>query len=88
MVGLGLGEDPKVSFVLFNLSLLGCKSLWETLLQNFDKYVNMEVGRVLFDTIFFIKFGQHFCTSIQMIIFGSFLATLKENNIFFKNSKQ
>ncbi len=33
-VSLGLGEDTKVSFVLFNLSLLGWQSLWETLLQN------------------------------------------------------
>jgi len=25
-VGLGLGEDTKVSFALFNLSLLGCQN--------------------------------------------------------------
>ncbi len=33
-VGFGFGEDAKVSFALFNLSLLGSQSLWETLLQN------------------------------------------------------
>jgi len=32
-VGLGLGEDAKGVFALFNLCLLGCTSLWETLLQ-------------------------------------------------------
>jgi len=32
-VGLGLGEESKASFALFNLSLLGCQSLWETILQ-------------------------------------------------------
>jgi len=31
---LGLGEDSKVSFALFNLSLLVCQSLCETLFQN------------------------------------------------------
>ncbi len=33
MVGLGLGEDAKGSSALFNLCLLGCQSLLETLLQ-------------------------------------------------------
>jgi len=32
-VGLGLGEEAKVSCALFNLSLLGCQSLQEILLQ-------------------------------------------------------
>ncbi len=36
MVGLSLGEDTKVSFVLLNLSLLGSQSLWETLLQKWN----------------------------------------------------
>ncbi len=31
MVGLGLDEDSKGGFALFNSSLLGCQSLWETL---------------------------------------------------------
>jgi len=32
-VDLGLGENAKGCFALFNLCLLGCTSLWETLLQ-------------------------------------------------------
>ena len=35
-VGLGLDEDTRVALALFNLCLLGCQSLGETLLQNFD----------------------------------------------------
>ena len=31
MVGLGLDEDSKGGFELFDSSLLGCQSLWETL---------------------------------------------------------
>jgi len=33
-VGLGLGEDTHIALALFNLCLLGCQSLGETLLQN------------------------------------------------------
>jgi len=35
-VGLRLGEDAHVELALFNLCLLGCQSLGETLLQNLD----------------------------------------------------
>jgi len=31
-----LGEDTKVNFLLFNLSLQGCQGLWETLLQKMN----------------------------------------------------
>jgi hypothetical protein len=33
-VGFGLGEDACVWLALFNLRLLGCQSLGQTLLQN------------------------------------------------------
>jgi len=37
-VGLGFGEDTCVALALFNLYLLGCQSLEETLLQKFQLY--------------------------------------------------
>jgi hypothetical protein len=39
-VGLGLGEDACIAFALFNLCLLGCQSLRETILQNPDTLLN------------------------------------------------
>jgi len=35
-VGFGLGEDACVAIALFNLCLLGCQSLRETLLQKLN----------------------------------------------------
>jgi len=43
-VGLNLGEDACVVFAFFNLCLLGCQSLRETILQNYFKGLPLGVN--------------------------------------------
>jgi len=42
-LGLGLGEDAGVELASFNLCLLGCQSLGETLLQNLSSKIHAKL---------------------------------------------
>jgi len=52
-VGLGLAEGAKGSFALFNLSFLGCQSLWENFLHTELQYWVKRIAKV-----FMIYFRQ------------------------------
>ncbi len=55
-VGLGLSEDARIALALFNLSLLGCQSLGETLLRS---YINANKKKHSEFHQFCIKFKIH-----------------------------
>jgi len=73
-VGLGLGEDAKVSFPLFNLSLLGCQSFWETLLQNLQTFNTGKLPNNNNTTNNKTKLGETNLTLMQQIYVASFLS--------------